>query len=362
MAGEDGTPPPPPTKIEPNSPFFLGPQDRPGDFITPVRLRTDNFDAWAHAIRVSLSSRRKFGFLDGSIRCFAPPVTRDDWVTIQCMLVSWIMNTIDPEVQSLLSNYDNAKLLWDDLNERFSVVNGPRIQQLKADINRCEQTKLMPVATYFGKLKVLWDELANHEPILCCTCGKCTCNLGQAHEKRREDDRLQQFLLGLYSEYYAPIRSTLLSQDPLPSLNRAFQQVVQEERVRGIAQLKDEKPEAVGFAVRTDVRGRGRIDKSSLACTHCHKTGHDVTTCFEVHGHPEWWLEKFGKSGDKGVAGRGKLSAPSSTSSTGRGRGGARANATKADSAHCNPGAQMGSGQLAAPPTGGAALPGFTPK
>lgn len=354
MAGEDGTPPPPPTKIESNSPFFLGPQDRPGDFITPVRLRTDNFDAWAHAIRVSLSSRRKFGFLDGSIRSFAPPVTRDDWVTIQCMLVSWIMNTIDPEVQSLLSNYDNAKLLWDDLNERFSVVNGPRIQQLKADINRCEQTKLMPVATYFGKLKVLWDELANHEPILCCTCGKCTCNLGQAHEKRREADRLQQFLLGLYSEYYAPIRSTLLSQDPLPSLNRAFQQVVQEERVRGIAQLKDEKPEAVGFTVRTDVRGRGRIDKSSLACTHCHKTGHDVTTCFEVHGHPEWWLEKFGKSGDKGVAGRGKPG--------GRGRGGARANATKADSAHGNPGAQMGSGQLAAPPTGGAALPAFTPE
>ncbi|KAJ8626232.1 hypothetical protein MRB53_019539 [Persea americana] len=329
MAGEDGTPPPPPTKIEPNSPFFLGLQDRPGDFITPVRLLTDNSDAWAHAFRVSLSSRRKFGFLDGSIQSFAPPVTRDDLIAIQCMLVSWIMNTIDPEVKSLLSNYDNAKLLWDDLNERFSVVNGPRIQQLKDDINRCEQTKLMPVATYFGKLKVLWDELANHEPILCC-------------------------------KYYAPIRSTLLSQDPFPSLNRAFQQVVQEERVRGIAKLKDEKPEAVGFAVRTDVRGRARINKSSLACTHCYKTGHDVTTCFEVHGHPEWWLEKFGKSDDKGVAGRGKPSAPSSTSSAGRGRGGARANATKADSAHGNPGAQMGSGQLAAPPTGGAALPGFT--
>ncbi|CAO2830439.1 unnamed protein product [Amaranthus hypochondriacus] len=112
-------------KIEPNSPFYLGAQDKLGEFITPMRLKLENFNNWAHAIYVALSSRRKFGFLDGTITDVVPPATKDDWVTIHCMLVSWLMNTIDPEVKSLLSNYDNAKLLWDDLNERFCVVNGP---------------------------------------------------------------------------------------------------------------------------------------------------------------------------------------------------------------------------------------------
>ncbi|XP_073290623.1 uncharacterized protein [Primulina huaijiensis] len=193
----------PPAKIDPSSPFYLGPQDRPGDFITPIRLKLDNFDDWSHAIRVALSSRRKFGFLNGTITDLIPPCTKDDWVTIQCMLVSWLTNTIDPEVRSMLSNYDDAKRLWDDLHERFSIVNVPRIHQLKGDVNSCEQTKLMHVAIYFSKLNVLWDELDKHEPLISCKCGKCTCEVGKQHEKRLADDRLHQFLLGMCSDYYA---------------------------------------------------------------------------------------------------------------------------------------------------------------
>jgi retrotransposon gag protein len=106
------------------------------------------------------------------------------------MLVSWITNTIHPEVLSMLSKYDNAKRLWDDLQERFNVVNGPRIHQLKTELNKCEQTKTMAVNVYYSKLCVLWDELDHHEPIISCTCDHCKCNVGQAHEKQRDNDRL----------------------------------------------------------------------------------------------------------------------------------------------------------------------------
>ncbi|KAK1400875.1 hypothetical protein POM88_000480 [Heracleum sosnowskyi] len=153
--GSDKDQPPPKTliKIEPNSPFFLGPRDRPGDYITLVKLRTNNFDTWAYSIRMTLLARHKYGFIDVTITDSTPPCTKDDWLTIHSMSVSWIMNTIDHEVKSLLSNYENAYLLWKNLNERFSVVNGPQIQQLKSDIAHCEQSKTMPVSTYFGKLK-----------------------------------------------------------------------------------------------------------------------------------------------------------------------------------------------------------------
>ena len=47
MAG-DGNPPPPPPKLDPFSPFFLGPQDCPGDFLTSTRLGPDdNYADWA---------------------------------------------------------------------------------------------------------------------------------------------------------------------------------------------------------------------------------------------------------------------------------------------------------------------------
>lgn len=148
----DGKETPPPLKIDTNSPFFLGPQDRPGDFITPARFNGENYDDWAGEIETALLARRKFGFLDGTILAPIPPCTQADWTTIHAMLVSWIMNTIAPEVKCTLSKYKDAKRLWDTLKERFALVNGPRIQQLKSAIARCEQTKTMTLASYYGKL------------------------------------------------------------------------------------------------------------------------------------------------------------------------------------------------------------------
>ncbi|XP_073045313.1 uncharacterized protein [Primulina eburnea] len=325
MVNDKSDAPPPPTssRNDHTSPFFLSSQDRPGDLITPVRLRHDNYDEWARSVRLALLSRRKFGFVDGTITEPRAPFTMEDWLTIHSMLVSWLMNTMDPEVKSTISFYDDAELLWSELRARFSVVNGPRIQELKTDLAKCEQSKSMPVSTYFGKLKILWDELANHEPIIACKCGKCECNLGKAHENRRNHERFHQFLMGLNSEYYAQLRSTLLSQDPLPSLDRAYQQITQEERVRGITHARESPPEVVGFAIRSEGRSRmksEKIDKSGLLCSHCHRPGHDIVTCFQLLGYPEWWGDRprtqgpthaRGKSGgrrdiDSPVIGRGR--------------------------------------------------------
>lgn len=123
---------------------------------------------------------------------------------------------------------------------------------------------------------------------------------------------LLQLLLGLYPVYYAQIRSNILAQDPLPSLNKAYQQVLQEELVRGFDRVKDKPPNAVGFAVRTGAgRGRGSLDRSPSekpvcthckkpthlasncyafqVCTHCKRRAHDVIHCFEIVGYPKVW-------------------------------------------------------------------------
>ena len=254
------------------------------------------------------------------------------------MLISWLMNTIDPEVKATLSKYRDAKRLWDTLKSRYSIVNGPRIQQIKSAIARCEQSKTMTIATtYFGKLTALWEELNNYEPLITCSCCS-SCAAGQQHEKRQENTRLHQFLMRLYPEYFSQTRTNILSTDPLPSLDRAYQLLIQDERVRQAKSTTEDKlPEAVGFAVRAST-GRGRSensgihrekqDRSTQFCTHCNKKGHLESGCFELIGYPEWWPSQ--SKNQAGGAGRGKPS-PSS----GRGRGGfARANATTSSLPH----------------------------
>lgn len=150
------------------------------------------------------------------------------------MLVSWIMNTIDPEVKSTLSKFREAKRLWDHLKIHFATINGPHIQQLCSSIARCEQPKSMHVSVYYGKLNALWDELLHHLPLISCTC--CSnCTAGSIHdETRRETEKLHDFLMGLNSEYYSRLRTQILyiSTEPLPSLDRAYQLVSHDERVR----------------------------------------------------------------------------------------------------------------------------------
>nr|GMD66482.1 retrovirus-related Pol polyprotein from transposon TNT 1-94 [Ipomoea batatas] len=123
------------------SPYELNSNDNPGNIITQVRLRGDeNYDEWARAVRTSLRARRKCGFVEGTIpEPDKESSVYDDWWTVQSMLVSWIRNTIDSDLRTTISHMENAKDLWDDIKERFSVANGPRIQQIKIELSECKQ-------------------------------------------------------------------------------------------------------------------------------------------------------------------------------------------------------------------------------
>lgn len=142
------------------------------------------------------------------------------------MLVSWILNTIEPTLRSTITHVEIAKELWNDIKEWFSVRNGPRIQQLKTELAGCKQQG-MAVLSYYGKLKMIWEELGNYEQNSMCRYGGCKCNIGTELDKRHEEERLHQFLMGLNDSTYGTVRSNILSAEPLPKLNRAYAMIVQ---------------------------------------------------------------------------------------------------------------------------------------
>ncbi|WVY91049.1 hypothetical protein V8G54_036563 [Vigna mungo] len=111
------------------SPYDITPGDNPGNLITQVQLKGENYDEWARSLRTALRARKKFGFIDGTI--LLPKegsADLEDWWTNNSLLVSWIMNMIEPSLRSTISHMEVAKDLWDDIKERFSIMNGPRIQ------------------------------------------------------------------------------------------------------------------------------------------------------------------------------------------------------------------------------------------
>lgn len=128
----------------------------------------------------------------------------EDWWTIQALLVSWIKMTIELTLHSNISHKDVAQDLWEHLKRRFSVLNGPRIQQIKAELACCKQRGLA-IESYFGKLNRIWDSMAIYRPLRVCKCGKCTCDLGTLQEKDREEDKVDQFLYGLDNAYFRTV-------------------------------------------------------------------------------------------------------------------------------------------------------------
>ena len=76
---------------------------------------------------------------------------------------------------------------------------------------------------------MLWDQLQKFQPFPMCSCGFCTCNLGQKLNDLQHQDLVTQFLMGL-NDSYAQVRAEILLMDPLPSVNKVYSLLIQEER------------------------------------------------------------------------------------------------------------------------------------
>lgn len=129
------------------------------------------------------------------------------------------------EISASIIFADTAQQIWLDLKDRFQQSNGPRIFQLRRElIIHCQgQTS---VSVYFKKLKALWEELNNFRPQ--CVCGKC-CECVKKLELFHHMDYVLNFLMGL-NDSFAQVRSQILLLDHLPSINKVFAMIVQEER------------------------------------------------------------------------------------------------------------------------------------
>jgi hypothetical protein len=119
----------------------------------------------------------------------------------------------------------------------------------------------------------------------------------RAARNYRVEDQIIQFLTGL-NEHFAVVKTQILLMDPLPSMNKVYSLVIQEESnnsslVNSVPSASVDDSNILVNAVdskKSQNRGKGPATsakgKDNRHCTYCDRGGHTVDGCFKKHGYP----------------------------------------------------------------------------
>ena len=288
------------------SPYYLAPSEGPGCLITVVIFDGKSYDLCERAVRNALKAKNKLGFIEGTLKKPEPngenTIKLQTWEMINSMICSWILNVIEPKLRSSIAYVDTAELMWSKLKKRYAVASAPKIHQLKATLANCKQGG-MSVVEFYSKVMSLWSKLEGQIRHPQCTYKKCECDSGGQVTKLFEEEITHQFLLGLNDETYSNIRSQILAQEPLPSLDKIFNMVSQEENHKSLMFGREDKGEnAAAFAVKTTGKNAQLTEKTT--CRHCGRIGHEEARCFELIGYPAGWGTR-GRGRGRGLSNRG---------------------------------------------------------
>jgi len=102
--------------IDNESPYFLDPSNSLEAIITSIKFDGKNYELWESAVKTSLRSKNKLGFIDGVIK---KPEEMEGksvaeinaWEMVNSMIQSWIMNGIEPKLHKSVAYVDSAQKL-----------------------------------------------------------------------------------------------------------------------------------------------------------------------------------------------------------------------------------------------------------
>ena len=258
--------------------------------VTQPLTSSENYSAQAQAVRKALLTKNKLGFIDGTLTLSSPLVSTllavQAWIRCDNMVGTQLTNSISPKLQASIIYEDIALEIQNDLRDRLAQKNGPRIYNLKKEIVEFHQGEVS-ITNFFTQLKVLWDQLHNYIPFPSCTCGKCTCNVNKRLNDLQARESVMKFLMGL-NESFSQVRTYILLMESLPSINKVYSLMIQEEIQRCVTNGFNAKVELAALIAKsqnfngnTGVNysgNNGNKGKDKPICT--------VDKCYKLHRFP----------------------------------------------------------------------------
>ncbi|KAG8381704.1 hypothetical protein BUALT_Bualt05G0000400 [Buddleja alternifolia] len=195
------------------------------------RLDGRNYLQWSQLVRTFLKGRGKIAHLTRPVPQTSDPAFAA-WDIEDSMLMSWLWNSMQPEVSKNYMFLPTAKDIWDTVKRTYSKVQDASvIFEIKTKITSTKQGSLS-VTDYYNQMNGYWIELDHYQDVK-MVCSEDATTLTTMLER----DRIVEFLAGLNPEY-DQIRIQILGKKKLPSLNEVFSMIRSEEH-RRIAMLDE---------------------------------------------------------------------------------------------------------------------------
>ncbi|MCH90903.1 flavonol sulfotransferase-like protein [Trifolium medium] len=233
------------------NPYFMHPNENPGNVLVTPFLSGPNYHSWSRAMTVALRSKHKLHFINGAL----PRPMDDDrdsiaWDRCNTMIMSWLSNSVDPEISQSILWMDTAAEIWKGLKDRFYQGDVFRISDIQEEIYTLRQGECT-ISTYYTKMKKLWQELHNFRPIPESSCLE-NCKAIEKMREYKDSDQVIRFLKGLNDQYSA-VRSQIMLMEPLPNIGKVYSLLVQQER-QSLLNFDESKILATSY---TQSSGRG---------------------------------------------------------------------------------------------------------
>ena len=199
--------------------------------VTQPLTGNENYPTWARFVRIVLLTKNKLGFNDGTLTFSSLLVLTHSatqaWIRYDNMVGTWLTNSVSPKISTSIVYENTALEIWNDLWDRFSQKNGPGIFNLQKQIAKLHHGEVS-ITDFFTQLKVLQDHLRSYSPFPSYTCGKYVCNVNKRLTKLQVRESVIKFLMGV-KDSFSQVRTRVFLMDTLPSLNKVYALLIQEE-------------------------------------------------------------------------------------------------------------------------------------
>lgn len=147
--------------VDTTSPLYLHPSDGSYSITVNKLTRATNYRSWRRSMEIALTSKRKLGFVLGTIlrSAYSEDETKtEQWDTYNSMVISWIHAFLSDTIKKYVLYINTARETWVQLEKRFAMSNGSRKYKLNRDLYNLKQNNT-PINVYYTTMRSMWEEL-----------------------------------------------------------------------------------------------------------------------------------------------------------------------------------------------------------
>ncbi|XP_071903167.1 uncharacterized protein [Coffea arabica] len=313
------------------------------------RLNGKNYLKWSQFVQTFFKGKGKISHLLGTGPKKGDPKFAA-WDEEDSMVMSWLWNSILPEISDTCMFLPTAKNIWTTSRQTYSKAgDAALIYEIKTKISATKQGNLS-VTQYAYLLQNLWQELDQYRQklnsllpeirdaaliyeiktkISATKQGNLSVtqyanllqNLWQELDQYQcvqilysedaatlknfiEKDRVYDFLAGLNVEF-DQVRVLILGKERLSSLNETISLIRVEENRREVMLEPKTLEGSAMISTKSNNKetkigsGRTESNKDTIWCTYCKKSCHTRDDCFKLHGKKQVFSRKGGSKEEK---------------------------------------------------------------